>query len=205
MYDKEYFLNKKKDLEKIIADNTQKSREQILKALKHDIIASTSIERAKRLRDENGIYVIGQTYLHQFLTFPFFAMYMAFDAEDYYKKSPFFMDNVKTICKRLGWFAIGLVATATTVLPLAGCATHLIHKGLDHLHVKQSIKYQRKADKAAADLKYVNEELAKLNTIENSYESKTAKVERFEEMKLTTKKPISGLKNRQDEKNDLSM
>ena len=199
-YDKAYYIARAKELKQNIDELTKRERVEIIKSLRHDVISSTSIDRARALNNEEGVNVIAETYWHQFVTFPFLAMHYAFDRNnEMYKKANNFGGMAKNGLKRLGWFAVSLLATATCILPVAGCVSHLTHKVLDHLHIKKSLKYKQMADKARVELDKASAEIERFEMEEKLARQEAKRAEKEAKKagatkKVSTKKSISGYK-----------
>ena len=200
---KDFCITHINDIQGMIDELVKKQRAEIIKALRHDVIANASIDRARAFNNEEGVNVIAETYWHQFVVFPFLAMHYAFDDNaEMYTKAPGFKNRVKNGLKRLGWFTASLIATATCILPVVGCISHLTHKALDYVHAKKSLQYKHSIDVLDQELVAAKAELKRIELLEKQAKQEARKAEKAAKAakKTTTaKKTTSSTKKPDDE------
>ena len=189
---KEYYINNKQQLESIVDALMTKQREEVMKGIKHEIIATKNTDRAVYFLEEAGVDIVDATYLQEFLTFPFTALHCAFKKNDYtYCKEPdTFGAKFLNFAKRVGWFTVGVVGCVNFILPLAGGISYLTHKVLDYHHTKKSLKYMDTIRSIEHELEVVKIKISEFERLEEEKQSKTKQTaKKFEE-----KKQLSGYK-----------
>ena len=196
MQSKEYYIKNKQQLESMVDALMIKQREEVMKGIKHEIIATKNTDRAAYFLEEAGVDIVGATYLQEFLTFPFTALHYAFKKNDYtYCKEPdTFRAKFLNFAKRVGWFTVGVVGCVNFIFPLAGGISYITHKVLDYHHTKKSLKYMEMIRPIEHELEVAKIKISEFERLEEEKKSKAEQtVKKFE-----SKKQLSGYKTNGD-------